>query len=142
CIGVQSFRWALENNSWQSRGGTFQKAIDQAAKDEGATVDAAFVRRVYDKVVPGVQSKFDGPAMLPLIAPRPLLSINGDKDPRTPGPGLMECAAAAEKAYRAEGAGEKFVLHVQENTGHQVKAAALSLAVEWFERWLKPPNRP
>lgn len=139
CIGVQSFRWAIENESWQSRVGTFQKAIDSAAKDEGVSVvDAAFVRKFYDKVVPGVYSKFDGPAMLPHIAPRPLLSIHGDIDPRTPKPGVMECAAAAEKAYKAAGAPEKFVLHFQENTAHQVKPPAMQMAMAWFVRWLKP----
>src|SRR5215471_13719765 len=54
CIGVESFRWALDNNSWQSRVGTFQKAADAAAKDAGAEqVDAAFVRKFYDRVAPG-----------------------------------------------------------------------------------------
>jgi dienelactone hydrolase len=136
CIGVQSFRWAIDNNSWQSRVGTFQKAIEAAAKDEGTTVDAAFVRKFYDKVAPGVYGKFDGPAMVPLIAPRPLLSINGEIDPRTPRGGLLECSTAAEKAYRAAGVPEKFVLHVQEKTAHQVKPEALQVAQAWFVKWL------
>jgi hypothetical protein len=135
---VQSFRWALDNNSWQSRVGTFQPAIDAAAKDAGATVDAAFVRAFYDRVAPGIYSRFDGPAMLPLIAPRPVLSINGDSDPRTPRPGLMETIAAGEKAYAAAGVPDHLVLHLQENTAHQVRPPALALAVDWFVRWLHP----
>jgi dienelactone hydrolase len=139
CIGVQSFRWALENNSWQSRVGTFQKAVDGAAKDEGVDkVDAAFVRKFYDRVAPGVYGEFDGPAMLPLIAPRPLLSIHGDIDPRTPRAGVMECAAAAEKAYAAAGARDRFVLHFQENTAHQVRPAAMEIGVAWLVKWLRP----
>ena len=35
CISVESFRWAAENNSWQSRIGTVQVAFDAAAKDSG-----------------------------------------------------------------------------------------------------------
>ena len=35
CIGVQSFRWALENDAWQSRVETFQVALNAAAKDAG-----------------------------------------------------------------------------------------------------------
>src|SRR5262249_49837570 len=31
CIGVQSFRWALDNDAWQSRAGTFQIALNAAA---------------------------------------------------------------------------------------------------------------
>lgn len=134
CIGVQSFRWALDNDSWQSRVGTFQKAIDVAAKDAGVKVDAAFVRKFYDRVAPGIYGEFDGPAMVGLIAPRPMLWINGQIDPRTPRGGLLECKAAAERAY---GAGERFQMHVQENTAHQVKPPALSMGVEWFGKWLK-----
>lgn len=139
CIGVQSFRWAIENNSWQSRIGTVQKAFDAAARDRGvAQPGAAFVRTFYDRVAPGIYGEFDGPAMLPLIAPRPLLSINGEVDPRTPGPGLKECADAAQAAYAAAGAAEKFVLHVQPKTAHKVLPESLVLAREWFVRWLKP----
>ena len=139
CIGVQSFRWALDHDSWKSRVGTFQAAINSAAQDAGVSkIDAAFVRQFYDRVAPGIYGEFDGPAMLPLIAPRPLLTINGGADARTPLPGLMECIAAAKKAYADAGAPEKFETIVQENTGHQVKAPARQSAIEWFVRWLKP----
>ncbi len=139
CIGVQSFRWAAENNSWQSRIGTVQAAFDAAAKQGGVTQpDGAFVHTFYTRVAPGLDREFDGPAMLPLIAPRPLLSINGEIDPRTPMPGLQLCADAARAAYRAAGAEEKFVLRVQPATGHKVNPDSLVAAREWFKRWLKP----
>ncbi|HZS05489.1 MAG TPA: acetylxylan esterase [Blastocatellia bacterium] len=139
CIGVQSFRWALENDSWQSRVGTIQAAVNGAAKDMGvATVNADAVRRFYDRVVPGIYSDFDGPQMLPLIAPRPLLVINGDSDARTPILGLMECAERARKAYREARAEDKFVLRIQEKTGHAVTPESRQAAIEWFVKWLKP----
>jgi dienelactone hydrolase len=139
CIGVQSFRWALENGAWKSRVETFQPAVDAAAREAGlAEITPDFVRRFYDRVAPGIYGQFDGPEMLPLIAPRPLLSINGDSDPRTPRPGVLQCAEAARKAYAAKKAEEKFVLQLQENTGHKVTAPALQLAISWFEKWLKP----
>lgn len=139
CIGVQSFRWAIEHDSWQSRIGTVQAAFDAAAKDSGvANPGADFVRRFYARVAPGIDGEFDGPTMLPLIAPRPLLSINGESDPRTPMPGLNECAEAARAAYRAAGAEEKFVLRIQPNAGHKVLPESLTAAKEWFVRWLKP----
>jgi len=138
CIGVQSFKWALDNDSWQSRVGTFQKAIDAAAKDAGVTtIDAKFVRAFYDRVAPGIYGEFDGPAMVPLIAPRPLLSINGEKDPRTPGPGLQECATAARRAYTAAGVPDHFELLIQKDTAHQVRSEALAQGIAWFEKWLK-----
>jgi dienelactone hydrolase len=139
CIGVQSFRWAAENNSWQSRISTVQAAFDAAARDVGIEKpDAGFVRVFYDRVAPGIDREFDGPAMLPLIAPRPLLVINGEIDPRTPMPGLKECVLATRTAYRGEGAEEKFVFHVQPNTGHKVLPESVILARKWFVTWLRP----
>ncbi len=139
CIGVQSFRWALENNAWQSRVGTFQAAINGAAKDTGVVeINADLVRKFYDRVVPGIYNQFDGPEMLPLIAPRPLLVINGDSDPRTPMPGLMECADPARKTYANARAEDKFQLLIQEKTGHAVTPAARQTAIAWFVKWLKP----
>lgn len=139
CIGVESFRWAVENDSWQSRIGTVQSAFDAAAKDSGIEKPGAeFVHTFYSKVAPGLDRQFDGPAMVPLIAPRPLLSINGELDPRTPLPGLQLCADAARTAYRAAGAEEKFVLLIQPKTGHKVLPESLTTAKEWFVRWLKP----
>jgi dienelactone hydrolase len=139
CIGVQSFRWALENNSWQSRVETFQTAVNGASKDADiAEINADFVRKFYDRVAPGVHKEFDGPEMLPLIAPRPLLVINGDSDPRTPMPGVMECATRARQAYANARAEDKFQLLIQEKTGHAVTPAARQAAMAWFVKWLKP----
>ncbi|MGH9661118.1 MAG: alpha/beta hydrolase family protein [Bryobacteraceae bacterium] len=136
CIGVQSFRWALDHDAWQSRVGTFQSALNAAAVDAGAEVNAAFVRKFYDRVAPGIYSDFDGPAMLPLIAPRPLMVVNGDSDARTPRPGLTECIASAKKAYSAAGAEDKFEFVLQEKTGHRVNPESLHRAIDWFVEWL------
>lgn len=139
CIGVESFRWAVDHDSWQSRIGTVQAAFDAAAKDSGVKNPGAdFVRTFYAHIAPGIDGAFDGPAMVPLIAPRPLLSINGEQDPRTPLPGLELCAAAARAAYRAAKADDKFILHIQPNTAHKVLPESLTLARDWFVRWLKP----
>lgn len=139
CIGVQSFRWAIQNDAWQSRVGTFQAALDAAARDGGVPVDAAIVRRFYDRVAPGVYGEFDGPAMLPLIAPRPLLAINGEADARAPLPGLMDCVNAAKAAYEKQNAADRFRFVLQPKTGHRVNPESLTIAVEWFERWLGRP---
>lgn len=139
CIGLESFRWANENNSWQSRIGTVQAAFDAAAKDTGVEKpDGKFVHTFYSRIAPGLDREFDGPAMAPLISPRPLLSINGELDPRTPLPGLELCNQAARAAYHAAGADEKFVLHIQPMTGHKVNPESMTLAKDWFVRWLKP----
>jgi dienelactone hydrolase len=132
CIGVQSFRWALDHDSWQSRAGTFRVALDTAA---GGTADVTFLRHFYDKVAPGVYSEFDGPAMVPFIAPRPLLTINGEVDARTPMPGLQLCLDAAKKAYAS--APDHLSSIIEAKTGHAVTPAAITAAIEWFEKWLK-----
>jgi dienelactone hydrolase len=139
CIGLQNFRWALDNDSWQSRIGTIQLAVNAAAQDAGVTtIDAAFIRRFYDRTNPGIYGRFDGPAMLPLIAPRPFLAINGDTDPRTPVPGLELCATAARAAYRAAGAEENFTLTIQPKTGHKVNPESLVAARDWLAKHLRP----
>jgi predicted esterase len=139
CISVESFRWAVDHDSWHSRIGTIQPAFDQAAKDAGvAHPDAAFVHAFYARVAPGIDGEFDGPAMVPLIAPRPLLAVNGDSDPRTPQPGLRECADVVRAAYHAAGADDRFVLFLQPHTGHQVTTEGYARAQAWFIRWLRP----
>lgn len=137
-IGVQSFRWALDHGAWDSRAWTLREAIDAAAKDSGEGVGTAFMRKFYDRVAPGLYGEFDGPAMLPLVAPRPLLVINGDSDPRTPVAGVRQCLAAARSAYELQGAADRLVLHLQADAGHQVTAEADRLALSWMEKWLKP----
>ena len=101
---------------------------------------AQFVRIFYDRVVPGIYSEFDDPAMLPLIAPRPLMVINGDSDSLTPLPAVMLAANRASEAYGKAGAKEKFVLRVQKNTAHSVNGDSLRAAIDWFVSWLKPSS--
>ena len=139
CIGVESFRWALDNHDWQGRIGTIQPAFDAIARDAGVTrPDSAFVQKFYDRVVPGIYSKFDGPEMLALIAPRPLLVINSDSDNHTPLPGVLECTDTVQKVYAADKAEDHFAVIIQKNTGHQVKPESERAAIEWFVRWLRP----
>ena len=137
CIGVQSFAWALENDQWQARAETIGEAVEAAAAESKVErIDAAFVRRFYDRVAPGIYSTFDGPAMLPLIAPRPLLVVNGDSDGLTPVPGVERAVAAARKAYGAAGASERVKLILEEHAGHQITREALGEIEAWLVRWL------
>ena len=138
-IGMESFRWALDHNAWQSRVGTVQNAFDAAAKADGVTSpNADFVAKFYDHLVPGIAGEFDGPAMIVKIAPRPLMTINGDSDPRTPLDGLKLCIEAAHATYHAAGADDHFVARIQEKTGHKVNSDSQAAAVDWFVKWLAP----
>ena len=136
--GVQSFGWALDHGGWDSRAWTIREALEAVAAEKKVPVNAAFVRQFYDRVAPGIYGQFDAPAMLPLIAPRPLLVINGDSDPRTPVAGVRASAAAAERAYGAAGARDRFVLKLLPDVGHEQTPMYDQAMVEWFVRWLRP----
>jgi len=139
CIGVESFRWALDNNDWKGRTGTIQQAFDAITKESGMTnADTALVRKFYDRVVPGIYGEFDGPAMVPLIAPRPLFIINSDSDTHTPLPGVNECVEATRRAYHEAGADDHLKVLIQEHTGHKVNPESEREAIDWFVKWLKP----
>jgi dienelactone hydrolase len=138
-IGVESFRWALDHNDWQGRTGTIQKTFDAIVKESNATnLDTAMVQKFYDRVTPGIYGEFDGPAMVPLIAPRPLFVINSDSDTHCPLPGVNECIEAARREYRDAGAEDHLTVRIQEHSGHKVNPESERAAVDWFVKWLKP----
>src|SRR4051812_26453445 len=98
-IGVQSFKWGLENNAFQARAQSLGGAVPNAT-------NAMSVRQFYDRVAPGLVDQYDGPDMLPLIAPRPLVVLSGTQDPRNAIKGVELAIAAAQKAYDGAGASD------------------------------------
>jgi dienelactone hydrolase len=136
--GVQSFRWGLEHGAWDSRAWSLRTAVEGAAAEAGQQINPAFLRTLYDRIAPGLYGEFDGPAMVPLVAPRPFLIISGDSDPRTPQAGVRETARAAQAAYEAAKAADRFENRVLPDTGHEETPAGNAATVEWFVRWLKP----
>jgi fermentation-respiration switch protein FrsA (DUF1100 family) len=141
-ISLESFKWALDHDLWSHRTETIPLALAAAAKEAGVTtVDAAFVRKFYDKVAPGIYGQFDGPSMITLIAPRPLLAINGANDLRTPPEGVNECLDAARPLYHAAKADDRLVYIAQPNTAHAVKPESYVKAREWFVQWLQPTTK-
>jgi len=137
CIALQSFQWGLEHDAWHRRVGTVQKGFDAAAKGAGVqTPDAQFAQKFYDRLIPGIHEQFDGPQMIKLIAPRPLLGISGEKDPINPLPGVRLCEQSAQDAYQSAGASDKFKLLIEKDAGHTVTPEGQAAAIEWFSRWL------
>jgi len=140
CISAQSFAWGLENDGWHHRVGTVQKSFDTAARAEGIDKpDAAFVKKFYDRLLPGITTRFDGPQMLPLIAPRPLLIISGENDPINPIQGVRLCETSTKLAYTNANASDRFDLIIEPNTAHAVTKSAHTAATEWFKKWLSNP---
>ena len=138
-IGVQSFRWSLENDQWQGRAKTIKAAHDAAAKDLGETeINQKVCRVLWNKIIPGILDQFDCPSMIRLFAGRPLLILNGEKDPNCPVGGAQLAFATAEEAFKAAGASDKLRIIVAKGVGHQVTGEQKQAAMEWFEKWLKP----
>lgn len=137
-IGVCSFRWAIENDRWQARAAALEGAPEGAAALARIdTITADFMKRFYGRVSFGLLDLFDGPDMLPLIAPRPLRIMNGLRDPRNPMPGVMLAYDAARAAYESMGAGDKLSL-ITEDVGH-VQDPFLDHARDWLLQWLAQP---
>jgi dienelactone hydrolase len=137
-IGVQSFKWALDNGQWRARVATIQEAFDASRAHAGKADNAEFVREFYARVVPGIDGQFDGPAMLSAIAPRPLLVVNADSDANTPVAGVRLAVRTAQPAYAAANAAERLQLLIEEDTPHRVNPEAIDAGIAWFVRWLKP----
>lgn len=137
-IGVQSFRWSLENGQWRARIATIQPAFDASVANAGKQDDADFVREFYARVVPGIDGQFDGPEMLKLIAPRPLLVVNADSDANTPIAGVRLAVRSAQPAYAAANAAERLQVLIEEDTPHRVNPEAIDAGIAWFVRWLRP----
>jgi dienelactone hydrolase len=138
-IGVQSFRWSLDNDQWQGRANTIKGAHEAAARDLGeAKVNQKVCRALWSKVIPGILDQFDCPSMLRLCAGRPLLILNGEKDPNCPLEGAKLAFASAEAAYKEAKADDKLKIIVAEGVAHAVTNDEHKAALDWFEKWLKP----
>ena len=136
-IGVQSFKWSLENNQWQGRARTIWGAHVQAAKDLADTgVSSVTVQALWNKLIPGITEEFDCPSMLPLFAPRPLLILNTEKDQNCPLPGAQLAFKTTTDAYRSKNALDKLQIDVEPNVPHQFTPKHTEMAIAWFKKWL------
>jgi len=141
CLAVRSFAWEMEHDMWQALAKSLAGAVQGAAREAGQErVTPDFLKSFFDRVAPGIYGEFDGPAMTPLVAPRPMLLINGENDALTPIAGYMQAVHAAQRAYGAQDAEDRFVYEIEDNTGHMVTPKALNMGVDWLVRWLKPQS--
>ena len=136
-IAAQSFKWSLENNKWQGRVNTISQTHIQAAKDVGdSSVNRRNVKLVWDKLIPGITDEFDCPSMIRLIAPRPLLLLNNEKDMNCPLGGAQVAFETATNTYKAAGALDKLQIHVTPNEPHRFLPEHLRMTLAWFRKWL------
>ncbi len=137
-IGVNTFAWPVQHDRWQARSRLLPQVYEAVRADLGEPqVDARVYRAVWDRLTPGLLDRFDGPELLPLIAPRPLLVLNGEIDPLVPVAGARLAAESARRAYAAAGVPECFRFVVAPGVGHNFTAEERRLALDWLDRWLK-----
>jgi len=136
-IGVQGFQYAIDSNAFGARVDSIRPVFEAAQADLGrGEIDGAVVAAVWDKITPGLREYFDAPKSLGLIAPRPLLLLQGGKDPRCPIPGVQAAFDAAQSKYASLGFKENIRLFVDEDAGHQVTPLMWEKADQWFEKHL------
>lgn len=137
-IGVQSFRWSLENDKWQGRANTIKAAHEAAAKDLGeATVNKRVCRELWGKVIPGILDDYDCPNLIRLFAGRALFIANGDMDPNCPVEGAKIAIASAEEAFAKAGAKDKLVVRVNAGVAHKVTDDDRKECLAFCVKWLK-----
>ncbi len=137
-IGVQSFRWSLDNDRWQARANTIAASHQVAAKDRGEPkITRETCRALWGKVIPGILDQYDCPSMLRMYAGRPLLIVNGENDPNCPLDGAKIAFASAEEAFKNAGAADKLAIDVARGSGHTVTPDQHQRILDWFSKWLK-----
>ncbi|CAK8568840.1 unnamed protein product [Lathyrus sativus] len=137
-IGVQGFRWAIENDKWQGRVESIKKVFEVASEDLGKSeIDKEVVEKVWDRIAPGLTSIFDSPYSIPSIAPRPLFILNGEEDPRCPRAGVRKLMRNLKRMYIAFGH-EKFKYYQEPETVHQITKLQMRKSADWFDHFLKP----
>jgi fermentation-respiration switch protein FrsA (DUF1100 family) len=110
-------------------------------------VSAETARFAYSRIAPGLADALDGPRTMPLIAPRPLLVLNGELDPRCPLGGLERVVRATRAAYdEAEGGGEEgdraaasaFHAFARVGAAHECGEEMLATLASWLDATLDP----
>ncbi|KAK7351476.1 hypothetical protein VNO77_10972 [Canavalia gladiata] len=136
-IGVQGFRWAIDNDKWQARVDSIKPLFEVARDDLGkGAIDKEVVEKVWDRIAPGLASQFDSPYSIPIIAPRPLLILNGAEDPRCPLVGLE--IPKASQAYGDFHCLDNFKFIAEPGIGHQITRLQVKESADWFDKFLKP----
>jgi dienelactone hydrolase len=91
--------------------------------------------------LPGILPHFDAEAVVSLIAPRPLLTLTGDRDGASPADGVRAIHRAVARVYRLHGAGERFTSVLLSGVGHVYTPAMFARVLAWLDAQLQPGSR-
>ncbi len=136
----------------RSGGGAYSwwiAAIDERIK---AAVPVAGITDLQNHVVDGCVEghcdcmfivntyRWDYPLVAALVAPRPLLLSNSDKDTIFPLEGVMRVHEKARRIYRLYGAEKNLGVHITEGPHKDTQELRVH-AFTWFDRFLKDENQ-
>jgi len=145
-IGVTSFGESFtqsdtpENRERLKRFDELIPALRDYAKEIGEPeVNSKVFRMAWDRLVPGSLDRFDGPALLPQIAPRPLLIQNHEQDELFPIEGARKAYEAAKTRYAELKAEDRLEFRAVPGKHAEVPAllSEVSRMQQWMEKWLK-----
>lgn len=141
-IGVQSFKYAVDELCYDARVKTIDDVFQQAAKDMGeSAITPKVVCAVWDCICPGLLQHFDGGKSLALLCPRPVFIGNGELDPRCPPDGVTSSVNFARSVYQEQGAdSSKIELKFYEGIGHEVTDEMITDCVNFFGRVFRCEN--
>jgi dienelactone hydrolase len=88
--------------------------------------------------VPGMLTRFDTEAVVALVAPRPLLLMNGDKDDGSPVDGIRIIEARVRPVYQLYGVDACFRSEVHAGVGHEYRPDMWRNMLSWFDEHLAP----
>ncbi len=90
--------------------------------------------------VPGLLNHFDTEAVVALIAPRPLLLMNGDEDGGSPIEGIKTIEAKVRPAYALYSAVSAFDSRIYPEVGHEYLPEMWEKTLAWFDLHLAQKN--
>jgi dienelactone hydrolase len=144
-IGVQNYRYALDNTLWHARVESLAPFFDAIRVRMGKPrVDDEVVQLVWQRICPELidgTMAMDASRSLQLIAPRPLLIANGEVDMRCPKEGVELAVAEASHAWQEVGPELQPTLYFEPGGGHAVSDKMWRLVDEFFDRHLTPGSR-
>jgi dipeptidyl aminopeptidase/acylaminoacyl peptidase len=87
--------------------------------------------------VPNILNHFDTEAIVALIAPRPVLFLDGDKDGTSPVDGIHAIESAVRPVYRLYGKEAEFESIVYPGQGHLYTPEMWAKTLDWMDKQLK-----
>jgi dienelactone hydrolase len=87
--------------------------------------------------IPSLFSHFDTEAIVALIAPRPVLFLDGDRDSTSPVDGIHAVESAVRPVYRLYGEENRFQSIVYEGQGHLYTQEMWAKTLAWMDEKLK-----